>query len=102
MRLSIWPEYDDLAQLGYPSVLVILEGEIVSDNIPATIRFLVPSDAVMYLVGSGPRDEYIGATPERKASDITGWDEISSALFTETGSACPATRTGAFKRQILR
>src|SRR3990170_7467420 len=71
VRLSIWPEYDDLAQLGYPSLLVICEGEIVGDDIPATIRFLVPSDTVIYLAGSGPRDEYIEAVPSRKASNIT-------------------------------
>lgn len=83
VRVSIWPEYDDLAQLGYPSVLVILEGEIVSDNVPVTMRFLVPGDAVIYLAGSGPRDEYLEATPARKASNITGWDELSFELFTK-------------------
>lgn len=81
--MSIWPEYDDLAQLGYPSVLVILEGEIVSDDVPVTMRFLVPGDAVIYLTGSGPRDEYLEATPARKASNITGWDELSFELFTK-------------------
>ena len=81
--VSVYPEYDDLLQLGYPSVLVMLEGEVVSANIPATIRFLVPSDAVMYSAGSGPRNQYVGGPPTRNASNITGWDEISYELKTK-------------------
>ena len=81
--LSVYPEYDDFANLGYPSVLVMLEGEVVSANLPATIRFLVPSDAVMYSAGSGPRNQYVGGPPTRNASNITGWDEISYELKTK-------------------
>ncbi len=81
--LSVYPEYDDLANLGYPSVLVMFEGEVVSANLPATIRFLVPSDAVMYSAGSGPRNQYVGGPPNRNASNITGWDEISYELKTK-------------------
>ena len=81
--VSVYPEYDDLARLEYPSVLVMLEGEIVSANLPATIRFLVPSDAAMYSAGSGPRNQYQGGPPNRNASNITGWDEISYELKTK-------------------
>ncbi len=81
--VSVYPEYDDLLQLGYPSVLVMLEGEVVSANLPATIRFLVPSDAEMYSAGSGPRNQYVGGPPIRNASNITGWDEISYELKTK-------------------
>ncbi len=81
--VSVYPEYDDLLQLGYPTVLVMLEGEVVSNNLPVTIHFLVPSDAVMYSAGSGPRSQYQGGPPNRKASDITGWDEISYELKTK-------------------
>lgn len=81
--VSVYPEYDDLLQLGYPSVLVMIEGEVVSANLPATIRFLVPSDAAMYSAGSGPRNLYIGGPPTRNASNISGWDEISYELKTK-------------------
>ena len=81
--VSVLPEYDDLLGLGYPSVLVMVEGEIVSANLPATIRFLVPSDAAMYSAGSGPRNQYVGGPPQRNASNISGWDEISYQLQTK-------------------
>lgn len=81
--VNVYPEYDDLLQLGYPSVLVMLEGEVVSFNTTATIRFLVPNDAVMYSAGSGPRNQYVGGPPTRNASNITGWDEISYELKTK-------------------
>ncbi len=81
--VSVYPEYDDLLQLGYPTVLVMLEGEVVNTDIPVTIRFLVPSDAVMYSAGSGPRSQYQGGPPNRKSSDIVGWDEISYELKTK-------------------
>lgn len=80
--LSIYPEYDDPIQLGYPTVLVMLDGEIVGAEAPVTIRFLVPEDAVMYAAGSGPRDQYVGGPPDRRASEINGWDEISYELKT--------------------
>ena len=81
--VSVYPEYDDLLQLEYPAVLVMFEGEVVSTNIPITVRFLVPSDAEMYSAGSGPRSQYQGDPPSRKASDIAGWDEISYELKTK-------------------
>ncbi|MBI2829589.1 MAG: zinc ribbon domain-containing protein [Chloroflexi bacterium] len=80
--LSVYPEYDDPMGLGSPSVLVMVDGEIVGATAPATVRFLVPSNAVMYSAGSGPRDKYVGGPPDRKASDIPGWDEISYELKT--------------------
>lgn len=80
--LSVYPEYDDPLALGYPTVLVMLDGQIDGANPPATVRFLVPSDAVMNSAGSGPRSSYVGGPPDRKASGIAGWDEISYTLTT--------------------
>jgi len=80
--LSIYPEYDDPYNLGYPTVLVMIEGEIDGTAPPATVRFLVPTNAVMYSAGSGPRDQYVGGPPARKASEIAGWDEIAYTLQT--------------------
>ncbi len=80
-NVTLWlnPEYDD------PRLLVMLEGKIVGVNPPARIRFLVPTAAEMYSAGS--RDatgNYTGGPPDRKASSITGWDEISYELQTDT------------------
>ncbi len=80
--VSIYPEYDDPLQLGYMAVLVMFEGEVTSANLPLPIRFLVPTDAVMYSAGSGPRSQYVGGPPNRKSSQIAGWDEISYELQT--------------------
>ncbi len=76
--LSVNPEYDDPLQFGYPSVLVMYEGEIVSNNL-SKITFLVPSDAEMYSAGSGPRSQYtVGDSLNTSGtSNITGWKEIS-------------------------
>lgn len=82
--LSVYPEYDDPLGLGYPTILVMLDGQIEGANPPVTVRFLVPKDAVMYSAGSGPRERYVGGPPNRKASDIDGWDEISYALQTNS------------------
>ncbi len=63
----------------------MLEGKIVGVNPPARIRFLVPTAAEMYSAGS--RDatgNYTGGPPDRKASEIPGWDEISYELQTDT------------------
>ena len=80
--LSIYPEYDDPTQIGSPAVLVMLDGQIEGAQLPATIRFLVPVDAIMYSAGSGPRESYVGGPPNRKASGVEGWDEISYDLRT--------------------
>ena len=80
--LTIYPEYDDPLRLGYPTILVMLDGQIEGVEPPATVRFLVPRDAVMYSAGSGPRESYVGGPPNRKVSDIEGWDEISYDLRT--------------------
>lgn len=80
--LSIYPEYDDPYKLGYPTLLVMLEGQIEGASAPTNVRFLVPRDAIMYSAGSGPRDKYVGGPPNRKPSDIAGWDEISYELKT--------------------
>lgn len=78
VTLSIYPEYDDLLRLGYPSVLVMYEGEIVSNNL-SKITFLVPSDAEMYSAGSGPRSQYTvgGSLNTSGTSNISGWKEVS-------------------------
>jgi hypothetical protein len=75
--LSVYPEYDDPLHLGYPALLVMYEGQFVAPNL-STITFLVPSNASMYSAGSGPRDQYVvGASLNRTASNVSGWDEIS-------------------------
>ena len=83
VTLSIYPEYDNSAGVK-PSLLVMLDGQIKGAVAPTTVRFLVPQKAVMYSAGSGPRDKYQGGPPNRKASDIAGWDEISYTVTTNT------------------
>lgn len=80
--LSVYPEYDDPLGLGAPTVLVMLDGQIEGAAPPATVRFLVPKGAIVYSAGSGPRENYVGGPPNREASDIDGWDEISYELET--------------------
>ncbi|MDO9066307.1 MAG: hypothetical protein Q7U96_04410, partial [Chloroflexota bacterium] len=80
-NVTLWlnPEYDD------PRLLVMLEGKIVGVNPPARIRFLVPTAAEMYSAGSkDATGKYTGGPPDRKASEIPGWDEISYELKTDT------------------
>jgi len=79
VQLWIYPEYDD------PRLLVMLEGKVVGASLPATIRFLVPAAAEMYSAGSmDAQGNYSGGPPARKASAISGWDEVSYELKTET------------------
>ncbi len=85
-NVKIWvnPEYDDALKIGNPVLLVMIEGEIVSPQPPVNIRFLVPTSAQMYSAGSkNSFGEYKGGPPNRKASSISGYDEISYQL-TET------------------
>jgi len=82
--LSIYPEYDNLADLPYPTVLVMIEGQISGAEPPANIRFLVPTNGTMYSAGSGPRSQYVGGPPDRQASGMAGWDEISYTLQTDS------------------
>ena len=82
VKLAVYPEHDDMLNLGTPSILVMIDGEIQGLEPPVTVRFLVPSRALMYSAGSGPRARYVGGPPDRKASDINGWDEISYTLKT--------------------
>ena len=82
VALRGYPENDDPLRLGYPTVLVMLNGQVVGAEPPTTVRFLVPEDAVMYSAGSGPRERYVGGPPNRKASDVDGWDEIGYELMT--------------------
>jgi hypothetical protein len=88
VTLSVNPEYDDPLQIGgdgASTLLVMLEGEIVGATAPVTIRFLVPLDATLYSAGSGPRASYIPPTPlpDRKPSEIPGYDEVSYELKTQ-------------------
>jgi hypothetical protein len=81
VTLSILPEYDDGLELGVPTVLVMLEGEIEGVTAPAEVRFLVPSSAGMYSAGSGPRESYVvGGSLARTESSVLGWDELSFVL----------------------
>jgi zinc-ribbon domain len=84
--IKIDPEYDDSAQLGVPSVLVMMDGEIVGTNAPATVRFLVPTDATLYSAGSGPRTSYVrgdNLTLPPKQSSIPGRSEASFDIRTQ-------------------
>lgn len=72
VQLWVYPEYDD------PRLLVMLEGQIAGTKAPATVRFLVPSGAQMFSAGwKDAQGKYAGGPPNRKPSDVPGWDEIS-------------------------
>jgi hypothetical protein len=78
VTLWIYPEYDD------PRVLTMIEGRITGVSAPTQIRFLVPKNAEMYSAGSkDAQGNYSGGPPDRKASQLPGWDEISYTLKTE-------------------
>ncbi len=77
--LWINPEYDDLR------LLVMLEGNLDGVTAPVRVRFLVPEAAEMYSAGSkDAQGKYTGGPPDRQASEILGWDEISYELQTDT------------------
>jgi hypothetical protein len=79
VTMWVYPEYDD------PRLLVMLEGQITGATSPVLIRFLVPQSAEMYSAGSkDAQGTYSGGPPDRKASQIQGWDEISYQLKTAT------------------
>lgn len=79
VQLWVYPEYDD------PRLLVMLQGKIVGANAPARVRFLVPAAAEMYSAGSmDAQGKYTGGPPDRTASQVPGWDEISYELKTDT------------------
>ncbi|MEK7352965.1 MAG: zinc ribbon domain-containing protein [Chloroflexota bacterium] len=80
--VALWlnPEYDD------PRLLVMLEGNLDGVAAPVRVRFLVPEAAEMYSAGSLTArggQGYTGGPPERTASQIPGWDEISYTLQTD-------------------
>jgi hypothetical protein len=78
VTLWVYPEYDD------PRLLVMLEGKITSTP-PVEAKFLVPSAAEMYSAGSkDAQGKYSGGPPNRVASQIAGWDEISYEVKTDT------------------
>jgi hypothetical protein len=79
-NVHLWlnPEYDD------PRLLVMLEGQIADFQSPITMRFLVPAEAEMYSAGSmDAQGSYSGGPPDRIASSIPGWDEISYVVQTQ-------------------
>jgi hypothetical protein len=79
VRLWVYPEYDD------PRLLVMLEGQVEGVEVPATVRFLVPSGAEMYSAGSmDAQGSYSGGPPQRGPSAVEGWDEISYQVTTDT------------------
>jgi hypothetical protein len=79
VTLWLYPEYDD------PRLLMMLEGKIMGAQVPAQIRFLVPVSAELYSAGSkDAQGKYTGGPPNRIASQIPGWDEISYELKYET------------------
>lgn len=79
VRLWVNPEYDD------PRLLVMMQGQVNGFQAPMNVRFLVPSTAVMYSAGSmDANGKYSGGPPDRKPSTVSGWDEISYNLQTDT------------------
>lgn len=87
VRIWVNPEYDDQLKLNVPGVLIMMEGQIASAQLPLTTRFLVPTTAQMYSAGSkNASGAYLppGNTLTRTASSVTGWDEISYQLTTDT------------------
>ena len=95
LELRVYPEYDD------PRLLVILRGQITgaeaSADEPVTVRFLVPSAAFMYSAGyfnaqgqyarggfTDPATPTSDPYPEREASEIAGWDEITFTIATNS------------------
>lgn len=79
--VQVWidPEYDD------PRVLTMIEGQITGATPPVTVRFLVPTTAEMYSAGSKDvSGKYSGGPPNRVPSSISGWDEISYTLTSNT------------------
>ncbi|MBI4302407.1 MAG: zinc ribbon domain-containing protein [Chloroflexi bacterium] len=79
VRLWIYPEYDD------PRLLVMLEGQIVGVQAPATVRFLVPPTAEMNAAASADaQGKYSDVPPRREPSRIPGWDEISYEITSNT------------------
>ncbi|MFH1382912.1 MAG: zinc-ribbon domain-containing protein [Chloroflexota bacterium] len=80
-NVTLWvnPEYDD------PRLLVMLEGQIVGATAPVPVSFLVPAGAEMFSAGSmDAQGRYSGGPPDRTASSIPGWDEISYELQADT------------------
>lgn len=85
--VSLWinPEYDD--SLGYqkPSLLVMMEGQLDGAQAPVKVTFMVPTGAGMFSAGSkNPQGAYTGGPPDRVASPIAGWDEVSYTLTQQT------------------
>src|ERR1035437_3483999 len=78
-NVTVWvyPEYDD------PRLLVMLEGQITGTTLPALVKFLVPQSANLFSAGSkNTQGVYSGGPPNRIASSVQGWDEISYTLPT--------------------
>ncbi len=79
VKVEIYPEYDDTR------LLVMMEGDVAGVDIPATVRFLIPTNAEINSVHSiDERGHYTGDPPRRKPSSFQGWDEISYEVTTDT------------------
>ncbi|MDD5191489.1 MAG: zinc ribbon domain-containing protein [Dehalococcoidales bacterium] len=80
-NVHIWvnPEYDN------PRLLVMMQGQLDGVTAPATVTFLVPTTAEMYSAGSIDADgKYTGGPPDRVASSVSGWDQISYTVNSDT------------------
>ncbi len=79
VHLWVNPEYDDTR------LLVMMQGQIDGVTAPVAVTFLVPTAAEMYSAGSiDTSGKYTGGPPDRVASSVAGWDEISYTLTTGT------------------
>ncbi len=99
-NVTLWvnPEYDD------PRLLVMLEGIVAGVDLPAQVRFPVPSTALMFSAGSkDAQGNYTGGPPARTPSSIPGWDEISYTVTADTFRVeyyDPGATTGQPDKQI--
>jgi hypothetical protein len=89
VTIWVYPEYDQ------PSLLTMFRGQLTgvtaSAADPATVRFLMPATAVPFSAGfigtdglyarggftDPTKDANIDPYPDREASEIAGWDEIT-------------------------
>ena len=77
----VWirPEYDD------PRLLVMFGGRLDGVEAPVRVSFLVPAAAEVIVAGSiDAQDRYSPSSPDRQASSVPGWEEVSFELTTDT------------------
>jgi len=79
MWLNVYPEYDD------PRLLVWMGGDITGVEPPVTVSFLIPATAQINATASADAlGLYSDGPPDREASSVPGWDEISFEVTTRT------------------